>query len=216
MIMLTLEECILELPELTYDKDKLVEVFEQVKGYARVKSLSWTPPSLNSIESARNVVIQSHDYMMLKEEEQGKGVNLLDFPYVRELVDRLDIEVNHTNLDIMWNRPGFRFLPHVDRWAASVFVWPILSDGEFNPVDFYNYDGEIVQDREYPQLTLKDIALTHNYSDTYATVFNSHLIHGVRMVKNNRIFMRLRTDTEFHVIREKYQNGALIKSYDHN
>jgi hypothetical protein len=211
MKMLTQEDCILELPELTYDRTKLVEVFEQVKNYARVKSLAWRPPSLNSVESARNVVIQSHDYMMLKEEEQGKGVNLLDFPYVRELVDRLDIEVNHTNLDIMWNRPGFRFLPHVDRWAASVFVWPILSDGEFNPIDFYNYDGDIIQDTEYPQLTLKDIALTHNYSSQYPTVFNSHLIHGVRTVKNNRIFMRLRTDTEFPVIMKRYKNRTLFK-----
>ncbi len=209
--MIKFEDCLLELPELTYDKSKLLEIFDQVKGHARVKSLAWRQPCLVDVNKATNVVIQSHDYMMLKDEEHGKGINLLDFPYIRELVDRLDIEVNETNLDIMWNRPGFRFLPHVDGWAASVFMWPILADGEFNPVDFYNYDGDIVLSSEYPKLKDTDIALTHNYSHKYATVFNSHLIHGVRPVKNNRIFMRLRTDTKFENVRSKYKQGTLIK-----
>jgi hypothetical protein len=210
MRTLTPQDCALELPELVYDRNKLVDIFEEVKPYARVKSLAWAQPSLNSTAAAKNVVIQSHDYMMLKEEEQGGGANLLDFPYIRELVARLDVEVNHTNLDIMWNRPGFRFWPHVDRWAASVFVWPILSDGEFNPADYYNYSGELVPDSEYRHLTEADIAYTHNYSNEYATVGNSHIVHGVRLVKNNRIFLRLRTDTPFEVIREKYHNGSLI------
>jgi hypothetical protein len=211
--MITSEDCILELPELTYDKSKLVDIFEQVKGYARVKSLAWRNPvfRVDTIDTATNVVIQSHDYMMLKEEDKGKGINLLDFSYIRELVDRLDVSVNETNLDIMWNRPGFKFWPHVDRWAASVFVWPILADGEFNPVDFYNYDGDIILDSEYRQLTDSDIAVTHNYSGVHATVFNSHLIHGVRKVENNRIFLRLRTDTEFSILKDKYRNGKLIK-----
>ena len=207
---LKFEDCLLELPELTYDRSKLVEVFEQTKEYSRVKSLIWSTPSKNSIVSAKNVVIQSHDYMILKEEEQGKGINLLDFQYIKELVDRLDIPVNHTNLDIMWNRPGFRFWPHVDRWAASVFVWPILADGEFNPIDFYNYSGEIIQDREYRQLTDSDIALTHSYSDKHATVFNSHLVHGVRTVKNHRVFLRLRINEELSSIRHRYLNNKLI------
>jgi hypothetical protein len=204
------QECILELPELTYEQQKLKDVFEEVKGYARVKSLPWANPALNAVETAKNVVIQSHDYMMMKEDERGKGINLLDFPYIRELVERLDIEVNDTNLDIMWNRPGFKFWPHVDKWAASVFVWPILADGEFNPIDFYNYDGEIVLEREYRQLTEKDIALTHNYSDKHATVFNSHLIHGVRTVRNHRVFLRLRTDVELKILRGKYHSGTLF------
>jgi hypothetical protein len=208
--MITFEDCLLELPELTYDRNKLVEVFAQTKAYARVKSLPWANPALNAVETAKNVVIQSHDYMMMKEDERGKGINLLDFPYIRELVDRLDIEVNDTNLDIMWNRPGFKFWLHVDKWAASVFVWPILADGEFNPIDFYNYDGEIVLEREYRQLTEKDIALTHNYSDKHATVFNSHLIHGVRTVKNHRVFLRLRADVELKILRGKYHSGTLF------
>ena len=211
MIPLKLEDCVLELPELVYDKTKLMEIFEEVKDYARVKSLPWTQPSLNSIRTAKNVVIQSHDHMILKESEQGRGVNLLDFPYIREIVARLDIPVNHTSLDIMWNRPGFKFYPHVDGWAASVFVWPIFSDGDFNPADFYNYSGEITLNSEYRQLTDIDIAHTHNYSNEYVTVGNSHLIHGVRSVKNNRIFMRLRTDTEFNIVKKRYKDGTLIR-----
>lgn len=208
---MTSQDCILELPEMTYDKNKLVEIFNQTKKYARVKSLPWRPPYISDVDKAYNVVIQSHDYMMLNEQDKGQGFNLLEFDYIRNILNRLDLHVDHTNLDIMWNRPDFRFSPHIDGWAASVIVWPILSDGDFNPVDFYDYDGKTTLSSEYKQLTDADIAYTHHYSDTCATVFNSHLIHGVRLVKNNRIFLRLRTNVEFETIKEKYNNGTLIK-----
>jgi hypothetical protein len=208
-----IEDCILELPELSYDKSKLNDIFETVKSYARVKSLPWIiPTTAQDAATARNVVIQSHDYMIMNNEDHGKGTSLLAIPYIREIMDKLNFEIIDPHLDIMWNRPGFKFFPHTDGWAKSVFVWPIFSDGDYNPIDFYNYEDDVIINKEYKNLTSGDIFYTHHYSDCYPTVFNSHLIHGVDLVKNHRIFLRLRSDIPFSELRKKYHDKTLFKN----
>lgn len=214
--MINRDDCVLEIKELVYDRLELLKIFEQTKTFARVKGLPWRnrPDKVVSTENAKCVVIQHGEHMMLDESKKDLSCNLLKFPYIEQLVSRLNFEHKITagNVDIIWYRPGFKFEPHTDNYAYSTMMWPIVPEDGGAPVDFYHREGiEIKIPGEYKMLTDNDITLTHYYSTEYPTVFNSHVIHGVREVKYERAYFRLRINEDFISIREKYKNGKLLK-----
>lgn len=214
--MISKNDCVIELAELVYDRNKLVEIFDQTKHYARVKGLPWRerPDRVVSTDNAKCVVIQHGEHMMLDESKKDLSCNLLDFEYIRSLIDRLNFshKITAGNVDIIWYRPGFKFEPHTDNYAYSTMMWPIVPEDGGAPVDFYFKQGlEVKTPGEYKMLTDKDIAFTHYYSTSYPTIFNSHIIHGVKGVEKERAYFRLRINESFESIAKKYKEGSLIK-----
>lgn len=213
--MINIDDCIIEISELLYDRIELTEIFEQTKKYARVKGLPWrfVPNQIAPVDTAKCVVIQYGDNMMLDHSKNDLSCNLLEFDYIKQLVQPLNFshKITPNNVDIIWYRPGFLFTPHVDHYASSTLMWPIIPDDGGAPVDFYHKTGIEIKTGEYKDIVSdSDIFYTHYYSTLHPTIFNSHLIHGVRFVNKERAYLRLRINESFYSIKEKYKNGILI------
>lgn len=207
---------LIELHELTYDRDILKALFDDLKPFFRIKGLPWRgKPGVNlDVEKAKCVVVQHGDHMMLDPTKSHLSVNLLENSYIKSLVSRLTFshKISPNNLDIMWYRPGFVFEPHTDSYSHSTLMWPILPDNGGAPIDFYHRDDiEIKLPNEYKNIVSdKDIVYTHYYSTKHPTVFNSHKIHGVKSVNEDRVYLRLRLNESFDNIRTRYTQGTLI------
>lgn len=216
---MNLDNFLLELTELTYEQGELLKVFEQAKPYARVKGLKWrsTPSVVRAPEHASCVVIQYGDNMMLDATRDHLSYNLLEHEYVSNIMSRLNFShpITPHNVDIIWYRPGFRFEPHTDHYASSTMMWPIIPTDGGAPVDFYHRDDIVLEPGKpasYDKIvTDSDIVHTHYYNTTCPTIFNSHQIHGVRPIRKERVYLRLRINETFDSIKEKYANGTLIK-----
>ena len=214
------EDFVIDLKDFTYDRTVLADIFEQARPYGRVKGLKWKtytgkprPP-----ESATNLVIQYGDYMMLDPTKADLSYNLLQHEYIRNLVGRLnfDHEITAGNVDIIWNRTGFVFEPHVDHYAKATMMWNILPEDGGVPVDFYDktkVEYELGQALGFEKiLTDNDIIHTHHYGLNYPTIFNSHWPHGVRRVSDReRVYLRLRINEPYESILQKYTSGTLVK-----
>jgi hypothetical protein len=212
-----MKDFVLEIKELDYDRTKLIPIYEATKHLGRVKGLPWRSydkSKVLSTDQAKCVVVQYGDHMMLDDANKNLSCNLLEFPYVKELVSKLNFnhEITGNNVDIIIYRPGFKFEPHTDGYSQSTLMWPIIPEDGGAPVDFYHRDDiEIKIPGEYKtQVSDKDIVYTHYYNTTCPTIFNSHKIHGVKGVQVDRAFLRLRLNETFESILEKYNTGRLI------
>jgi hypothetical protein len=208
---------LLEIKELKYNRLKLLEIFNQVKSYARVKGLPWNSNDSLEIDDANCIVIQYGDYMIADPSKKSLSCNLLAFPYIQNLVNRLNFshEISPGNVDILWYRKGASFQPHVDHYAASTMMFPIDPEDADAPIDFY-YEKSIALEQGVAQhfgnvLTDKNIIYSHQYSTSYPTIFNSHWIHGVKNVSRDRVYFRIRINENFSSIKEKYKQGTLLK-----
>ena len=216
---MNLELFLLEIKNMPYDRLKLLEVFNHAKGFARLKGLKWRTysKSILSLDKAKCLVIQHGDNMMLDDTKKDLSYDFLQHDYIKSMVAQLNLshEISPGNLDIIWYRPGFVFEPHVDHYAYSTMMWPIFPEDGGQPIDFYYKEGlEYEKGKSYgfqEILTDNDIVHTHYYNSTYPAVFNSHWIHGVRLVKEERVFLRLRINESFESLVEKYKNGTLVK-----
>jgi hypothetical protein len=210
------EDYLLELTELSYDRSQLKDIFDAVKSHARIKGLPWRgKPGVNlDTEKAKCLVIQHGEHMMLDSTKAHLSYNLLTNDYIKSLVSKINFghKITEHNIDIIWYRPGFVFEPHTDAYSHSTLMWPIYPDGGGAPIDFYHRDGiEIKLPGEYKNIvTDNDIIYTHYYSTEYPTVFNSHRIHGVKSVNEDRVYLRLRLNESFDELLTKYKNGELI------
>jgi hypothetical protein len=210
---------LLEIPELQFDRDQLLEIFEQAKPYARLKGLVWKekPKWLPPLDKATCLVIQSGEYMMLDKDKANMGYNLLQHDYLKDIMKRLRFshEIKSGNIDIIWYRPGFQFEPHVDHYAAATMMWPIFPASGGAPIDFYYNENVKIEAGVAAGLegiiTKKDLIHTHYYNTTYPTIFNSHWIHGVRRVTEERAYLRLRINESFESIVNKYNNKELVE-----
>lgn len=209
------ENFLFEVTELPYDSKKLASYFEQIKNHGRCKGLAWRPnQKIPTFENARALVYQHSDYLMLDLNQHGKGINLLDNPYIKELVSvfNFDHEIISQHVDIVWNRPGYDFKPHVDGYAATTVFWSFIPEVCETPINFYYRDDVVLkQNQEYLQMTDDDIVFSHYYSAKYPAIFNSHQVHGVKPVTNHRVQLRLRINESYDSVRKKYQSGTLIK-----
>jgi hypothetical protein len=210
------DDFLLELTQLTYDRNKLKEIFNSVKSYARIKGLPWRgKPGVNlDTEKAKCLVIQYGDHMMLDSTKSHLSYNLLENDYIKSLVSKINFghRITENNIDIIWYRPGFVFEPHTDSYSHSTLMWPIYPDSGGAPIDFYEKEGvEIKLPCEYKNIVSdSDIVYTHFYSTSYPTVFNSHKIHGVKSVNEERVYLRLRLNESFEDLMKKYKDGELI------
>jgi len=210
---------LLEIPELSFDQAKLLEIFEQAKPFARIKGLVWRKyyNVTRTIEQAKCLVIQHGEYMMLDKTKTDLSYSFLQHQYIKNIMQRLQFthEITAGDIDIIWYRPGFRFEPHVDHYAASTMMWPIFPVDGGAPIDFYynenikleagvaaGFDGIISED---------NLIHTHYYNTAFPTIFNSHWIHGVRTITEERAYLRLRINESFESIVSKYKNNELVK-----
>ncbi len=218
------EQYVIEVPNLPYDRQQLADIFEQARPFARLKGLKWHDNSKYSqltVDTAPAVVIYSGDYMNLDPNAIDRNYDFLEHRYIREMVSRLRFvhPITPNNIDIVWYRPGFEFEPHIDHYAYSTMMWPILPVDGGAPIDFYYKSGidlaPLIK-AEKPagfknQVTPADIIETHHYSTTVPTIFNSHWIHGVRPVEHERVYLRLRIKEKFESIVAKIQNKTLVR-----
>lgn len=210
---------LLEIPEMQFDRTQLLEIFNHAKPYARLKGLVWKkkPTLLTSIDNAKCVVIQFGEYMMLDKNKTDLSYNFLQHSYIKDMMKRLKFnhEITAGNIDIIWYRPGFRFEPHVDHYASSTMMWPIFPADGGAPIDFYYNENVKIEAGVAAGLegiiTEKDLIHTHYYNTTYPTIFNSHWIHGVRPITEERAYLRLRINESFESIVNKYNKKELVE-----
>jgi hypothetical protein len=219
------DDFVLDLPELNYDRSKMEELFEQLKPNFRIKGLPWWGDvekkeyDINDINKYKGVVVQYGEHMMIDPTKSHLSVNLLDFKIVRDIAERLNLDepINPYSVDINWYRvTDFYFEPHVDYYASSTMIFPIIPEQDFQPIDFYDrskvdyVEGETHSFEDI--LKDEDILHTHYYGSNYGTIFNSHWPHGIRpLSRANRAALRFRTKEKFSSIMAKYKNGTLLK-----
>jgi hypothetical protein len=217
------EDYVIEL-DTTYDRRVLLGIFEQAKPYARIKGLGWQDNShlkTWSTDTAPAVVIYSGDYMNMDPNLQDLNYDFLQHKYIRQLVEQINLDkpINKNNVDMIWYRPGFCFEPHIDHYAMSTLMWPVIPENGGAPIDFYyksNIDLNAFIQAGKPagfknDVTEQDIIDTHFYSTTSPTVFNSHWIHGVRPVQEERVYLRLRINEPYESLLIKHRTGTLIR-----
>lgn len=216
---MTSDKFILEVPELPYNQTELFKIFNQCKGYGRIKGLKWKekPETLSKVSDAKCLVIQYGENMMLDESKKDLSYDFLQHDYIKEIMERLNFShpITAGNIDIIWYRPGFEFEPHVDHYASATMMWPIIPTLGGAPIDFY-YSDKVKLEPGVPAgfqdiITTEDLIYTHYYSTTHPTIFNSHWIHGVRRVNHVRVYLRLRINESFDSIVEKHRAGKLLK-----
>jgi hypothetical protein len=208
--ILNKEDCVLELPELQYDKTELLKIYEQVKDYARVKYLPWreTPPEYVKKDEAKALSIQYSDHEIRNPSDHNKSVNLLDFEYIKNLVSRFNIKIHPASVNMLIYKEDYVFKPHADGWAASVIMFPIIST---SAIDFYHESGMQFESYKEYEMGYDKIVYSHYYTDKYPTIFNSHIIHGVKPTSGFQVKLKINLDEQFYSIRKKYKNGFLIK-----
>lgn len=213
------DDFIIDLTEFNYDRHVLRGIFDQVRPNGRIKALKWRlPGGLVPVDQAVNLVIQHGENMMVDPTKAHLSYDLLQHDYIRNMVSRLnfDHEITPGNVDIIWNRKGFIFEPHVDHYAKATMIWTILPIEQGAKISFYNKEkiqyelGQALGFRDI--LKKEDILHTHIYGSDYPSIFNSHWPHGVSLVNDvERVCLRLRIDEPFESIVKKYRSGALIK-----
>lgn len=210
--------------DTTYDRTILLDIFNQAKPYARIKGLGWRDNGILKQwdpATAPAAVIYSGDYMNIDPTKKDLNYDFLQHSYIRKIVEEINFDkpINSNNIDIVWYRPGFEFEPHIDHYALSTLMWPIVPEDGGAPIDFYynsNIDLNAFIQSGKPagfknQVTDADIIDTHYYSTTSPTIFNSLWIHGVRPVKEERAYLRLRINESFQSILRKHLTGTLIR-----
>ena len=218
------DQFVIEVDDMPYDRAALLRVFEQAKPYARIKGLGWQDNShleTWNVDTAPAVVIYSGSYMNIDSGKKDLNYNFLKHESVRRMIERLNFShpITEGNVDMIWYRPGFKFEPHIDHYAKSTMMWPIIPDDAGAPIDFYyksNIDLIPLIQSGKPagfkdQVTDSDICCTHYYSTAVPTIFNSLWIHGVRPVATERVYLRLRINEPFESIVSKYKSGTLVR-----
>lgn len=203
------EDCILEIPEIIYDKLELLKIYEQVKDHARVKYLPWskTPNGFVKNDEAKALTIQYNDHEIRNPDDHGRGVNLLDFKYIRDLFSNFNLKIHPASISMMIYKEGYVFKPHVDGWAASVLMFPIIST---SAIDFYHETGMQFESYKEYAMEYDKIIYSHYYNDTYPTFFNSHIIHGVKSTTGFQVKLKMNLNDDFCSIRERYKAGMLV------
>lgn len=213
--MITLDDCLLTVSSISYDKDHLKTLFEEVKHCGRVRVPPWIKNKTNiSLESAKFLSIQYGNILQADPSLSHLSVNLLEFDYINDLLKKFNFEneIQPFDVEFLWYKIGNIVYPHVDGYAQSVLIFPIFPEQGNAPIDFYDREGlEHSHGDHRFNVFDNNIVLTHHYNQCSPTIINSHLIHGVRYVSRDRVCLRIRIPEKFSSIRNKYLQGQLIK-----
>lgn len=211
--ILTSKDCILEIPEIEYDNNELIKIYESIKDFARVKYLPWkeTPDQFISKEESKSLIIQYDNYQIRNPyEQEGMTVNLLDFEYISNLAKRFKIPLYPGNFSITIYKEGYEFKPHIDGYAASVIMFPITGDFSDKTLNFYHRPGMEYETYKEYEMDNSNIFFSHSYNTTNPIIFNSHIVHGVKKLLKPQIKLKINTNHQFGLIRQQYIDGHLI------
>jgi len=199
-----IEDRFIELTDVTFDRNRLEQLYESVKHAAQDYS------------NIRNNATKGLFSSIRVEDLEGK--EYLDYPEISEIVKLFNPEVKQIksgNIAITVYRPGFQFHPHVDFSRKCVIMIPILpSDGGVG-VDYYDYailgDNPIItgysagaeaHDEEF-------YLGTHMYSTVHPTLMDATQVHGVRNDSDcDRVYLQLSLYDEFERCKELIKSGA--------
>lgn len=208
----TIQDCVLDIPEIQYDKHEIQKIYEQVKQYERIKvRTGYTyPPGFVS----KTRVIQYDDHNIPDPSDRGKTVNFLDFDYIRKLVNQFKFAdmVHPAQITMISYAEGFTFPPHFDgEQAATVVMFPFIESSEPVKLDFYHEDGiEYTPFANYDDMNYDRIFYTHTYSDSHPTLFNSQIIHGIKPTVGFNVRLKINVPEKFSSVVQKYKEGTLV------
>lgn len=199
--------------EITYDRQKLVNFvnrfIDQTSDFSE-----WSNQIADPMGTRR---FKSIPLFKCIDTEKIEGKGLLEYPEIAELASlfSFDRPLHPRSVDILVYEPGYVFAPHVDFYMYCGIMFPIMPDDGGEPIDFYEKEG---LDRKRAtgyakELKESDIVYSYNYSTMHPSMFNGLTIHGVREVKQRRIFLRFKiVDETFQSVIRKQQLGKFIKT----
>tara|TARA_R110002074_G_scaffold35457_13_gene96947 strand:+ start:4782 stop:5414 length:633 start_codon:yes stop_codon:yes gene_type:complete len=202
-----------EIDEVTYDRQALEDLFEE----------------------HRHLIENFGDYMQYlargtKREFKGRqGMNtiairkkndmsLLDFPVVRDLVDKFNWKErpDPDHIDILHYDVGYKFHPHTDHFMNCAIMFPILPVKDITPISFFSREGieperNINYEKKYGWDD-NDIDYLHHYSLEHPTMFNGMAVHGVPEITSERVILRLKCLGEtYDSVVGKLKQGTFVK-----
>ena len=201
--------------EITYDREELKEWYDSVKQY-----LTSFAELMNKKDDDLKL---SHDKKF--KESQIKtidthphtGIHIKDYEPIAKLVKQFDLgrPLIPRDVDVLIMRPGVRFNPHIDYHMHCGIMFPILPDVDAAPIDFYQMPPGAVWKRAQSyasQLNFnRDFLYSYHYSMQHPSMFNGDTIHGVREVKQERVFLRFKCMAlTFNQVIEKAKAGNFI------
>ena len=206
--------------EISYDREELKSWFESVREYSddfglvlnRQRTES-TSKNLTHDKSFQHGLFDTIDTF-------GKiNKHIVEFETISKLVNKFNFGdvLDPTNVDVLIYKPGYVFHPHVDFHMYCGIMFPIYPDKDASPIDFYRLpEGETWQRAKGYGGSIKrerDLNYSYHYSLKHPSMFNGHVIHGVRNNDKERVFLRLKClNMTFHQVIEKTLTGNFIIS----
>lgn len=201
--------------EITYDREELKEWYESVRQYRRDYA-----DVMNNVTDSTLSHNKQFGYRSFQTIDtfSKTGKHIMEFEPIQKLVNRFNFDqplIGHA-VDIMIYHPGFWFRPHVDYHMHCGIMFPILPDTDPEPIDFYKLPPGAVWERagDYTKdiVPERDLLYSYNYSMTHPSLFNGDTIHGVRKVKQERVFLRLKClSMTFDQVVAKAKDGKFIQ-----
>ena len=158
------------------------------------------------VSNFENCIVSYNDYaervLRNKEFEYLDGYNILDtsliegkhaidYPIIRDLVNKFNINVDYKRVNLMHFDTGYSFPIHTDHAMKAGIMFPIWPEDAGEPIVFYKTDNVKVA-TDYNHLTEEDIDYKHYYSNKHPTLFNAQIPHGVPTVKEPRLYLKIR------------------------
>lgn len=197
--------------EITYDREELKEwynsVKKHVKSFADVMNTTADTPHRKFTRSTLQTV----------DTYGSTGLHILDHEPIQRLVRQFNFDqpLDNRAVDVLVMRKGTDFKAHVDFRMHCGIMFPILPDVGAEPIDFYrippgavwkraaNYNQQLIVDR--------DLLYSYHYNMQHPSMFNGDTIHGVRQVKQERVFLRFKCySMTFDQVIAKAKAGNLI------
>jgi hypothetical protein len=197
--------------EITYDREELKEWYNSVKKYTRTFADVMNTNQESVHRKFPKGTLQTVDTY------SNTGLHILDYEPVKKLVKQFNFDqpLEGRAVDVLVMRKGTNFKAHVDFRMHCGIMFPILPDEGAEPIDFYqmplgcswersaNYEHKIVFER--------DFLYSYHYNMQHPSMFNGDTIHGVRQVKQERVFLRFKCySMTFEQVINKAIAGNLI------
>lgn len=203
--------------EITYDREELKQWYDSVKQYSTTfadlmnrkdNDLKLSHDKKFKEDSLRTIDTYPHTSIHIKDYEPVARL-VKQFNLGRPLIPR--------DVDVLIMNPGVDFNPHVDFHMHCGIMFPILPDINAEPIDFYQMPPGATWKRAQGytrHLNFKrDLLYSYHYSMQHPSMFNGDVIHGVRKVKQERVFLRFKCMAlTFNQVIENAKAGNFILS----
>lgn len=200
--------------EITYDREELKAWYESVRQYRNDYAAVMNTDVGTGLSHNKQFGYRSFQTI---DTYAKNGLHIMDYEPIQKLVKQFNFDrpLEGREVDVMIYHPGFHFKPHVDYHMHCGIMFPILPDVGAEPIDFYKLpEGEVwerAKDYEKQIVAERDLLYSYEYSMTHPSMFNGDTIHGVRRVKQERVFLRFKClSMTFDQVIEKAKAGKFI------